>query len=278
MDIIYADSLFLLNTVIDYLILLAAGKVCARPLRRGRMALAAALGGAYALAAVLLPAPFGSAPVKLLAGLALVALAYGVDKHFPRCALAFFAVSAAFGGAVYAAASLGGYPRTGRLYIPVSMKVLVLSFAACYALVSLVFRHAGARTARKIMEVELGLGGRSVRFRALHDSGNELVDPLTGDRVLVVQAETLAPLFPSPSPLAEPDPLAALEKLSALPGLAGRFRLLPCGSVAGDGTLLLCFRPDSLSVDGRRRRDLLAAAAPARLSPDGDYQALIHIP
>ena len=49
MKIIYADSLVLLNAAVDYLLLLSAGKLCALPLRRWRMALGALWGGAYAL-------------------------------------------------------------------------------------------------------------------------------------------------------------------------------------------------------------------------------------
>ena len=44
MKVIYIDSLFLLNFILDYLLLLAAGRICALPLRRLRYALGAALG------------------------------------------------------------------------------------------------------------------------------------------------------------------------------------------------------------------------------------------
>ena len=47
MKTVYLDELFVLNLVIDYFLLLAAAKLCALPFRRGRFALAAALGGLY---------------------------------------------------------------------------------------------------------------------------------------------------------------------------------------------------------------------------------------
>ena len=55
MEIVYIDSLFLLNFIIDYLLLLAVGKICALPLRRWRMLLGALWGAVYAVLAVLLP-------------------------------------------------------------------------------------------------------------------------------------------------------------------------------------------------------------------------------
>ena len=51
--VIYLDELFLLNFVVDYLLLLAAGRLSGEVLRRGWLALGAAIGAAYAAAAVL---------------------------------------------------------------------------------------------------------------------------------------------------------------------------------------------------------------------------------
>lgn len=269
MEIIYADSLILLNALIDYLVLLAAGRINGLPLRRWRLALAAAFGGAYALASVLWPGFFALAAVKILAGLAMTAIAYGLTRRFLRLAVTVFAVAAAFAGAVYALAGLAGLPRTGGLYIPVSTRVLLLSFAVCYALLSLVFRGRGRRAEKKLYRVELTFRGKTVRFTALDDSGNELCDPISGGGVLVAQAETLAPLFDDPA-LLYADPAEALPRMND-----PRFRLLPCTCAAAESALLLCFRPDSVKIDGRARPDLLAAVARNALSPAGDYQAIV---
>ena len=54
MTVIYIDSVFVLNALMDYLLLLAAARLAGLPLRRGRYLLGALFGGAYA-AAVFLP-------------------------------------------------------------------------------------------------------------------------------------------------------------------------------------------------------------------------------
>ncbi|MBR1659040.1 MAG: sigma-E processing peptidase SpoIIGA [Oscillospiraceae bacterium] len=272
---VYADSLVLLNAAVDYLLLLSAGKLCALPLRRGRMALGALWGGVYALAAVLWPEWLALPVTKLLAGAAAVLIAFGCSRRTARAVAAFYAVAAAFAGAVYAAASLAGRDLRGGLWLPVSPRMLLLSFALCYAAVTLVFRRAGRRAERRIRRVELRLGQRSAAFAALEDSGNELTDPLSGCAVLVAEAEALSPLFPDGAPLADPDPLRAIETLSAAPG--PRFRLLPCTRVAAEGTLLLLFRPDAVCVDGASRRDLAVAVSPNRLCPDGAYQGILPL-
>ena len=48
MEVLYLDRLIAVNFLIDYCLLLAAGRVCGAHLRRGRFALAALIGAAYA--------------------------------------------------------------------------------------------------------------------------------------------------------------------------------------------------------------------------------------
>lgn len=271
MKIIYADTLILLNTVIDYLLLLSAGRLCAVPLRRGRMALGALWGGGYALLAAVHPSVFALWTAKLLAGALAVVIAFGLDRRTPGLMAAFFAVAAAFGGAVYAGARLRGEPAgTG---VPVSLPVLLLSFAVCYVGVDLAFRHAGRRVARRLHSVTVTLGGREATFSALDDSGNELIDPVSGCSVLIVSTAALAPLFRCPE-------LLTMDAAEAIGLLAERepeakFRLLPCTSAAAERALLLCFRPDRILVDGKIRRDLLTAVSRSTMAEDGEYQAIL---
>ena len=273
MKIIYADTLVLVNTVIDYLLLLSAGKLCALPLRRGRMALGALWGGGYSLLAAVRPGLFALWTVKLAAGALAVVIAFGAHRRTPRALAAFYGAAAAFGGAVYGAAALRGEPVEAG--VPVSLPVLVLSFAVCYAAISLVFRCRGGHTARRLHRAEVTLHGRTAEFSALEDSGNELTDPLTGCAVLIASPAALAPLFDRPE-LLTLEPAAALEQLCLLPeSLPLRFRLLPCRcAAAGDG-LLLCFRPDALRVDGEPRRDLLVAVSRGELDGTGEYEAIL---
>ena len=270
MKIIYADSTVALNAAVDYVLLLCAGKLCDAPLRRGRMALAALLGGAYALLCAVYPGFWALWTVKLAAGAAVVLVAFGADRRTPRVLAAFYAAAAAFGGAARFAASLRGEtPGAGGM----SMRVLGLSFAVCYAAVALIFRRVGARQGERLHDVALTRRGRTLTLRALEDSGNALIDPLTGDAVLVASAAALAPLFDDPELLA----LDAPEALAGLSGEQGRgLRLLPCSCVTAARGLLLCFRPEAIAVDGRARRDLLVAVSPHRLSPEGRYEAIIR--
>ena len=270
MKIIYADTLVLWNAAVDYLLLLAAGKLCALPLRRLRMALGALWGGAYALLAAVYPAFWGLWTVKLAAGALAVLLGFGAERRTPRALCAFYAMAACFGGAVRFLASLRGEP--GDAMAPVSVRVLLPAFALCYAAAALVFRGRGRERRETLHTVTLVRRGRELTLRALEDSGNALTDPLSGDGVLVADADALAPLFDD-APLLRMD---APEALARLEGEQGRgLRLLPCACVTAGHGLLLCFRPERMTVDGAARRDLLVAVSPNRLSPEGRYDAII---
>ena len=109
MDVIYLDRLFGLNLLLDYCLMLASARVCGVVLHRARYLLAALTGALYA-AVMVLPGCgwLGSGAMKLALGAAMALIAFGGEAHWARCAVVFFAVSAAFGGAVYAASMLAG--------------------------------------------------------------------------------------------------------------------------------------------------------------------------
>ena len=247
MDVIYLDSLFGLNLLIDYCLVLASARVCGVVLHRWRYALAALIGALYA-ALMVLPGCgwLANGAMKLALGAAMALIAFGGEAHLVRCTVVFFAVSAAFGGAVYAASMLAGVsPGSGAL-VTVSGRVLALSFAACYAAVSL---------------------------KALRDSGNDLHDPVSGLPAAVVERAAVLPLFPALHALPD-DAVQTLEALSALPECTGRVVLLPYRAVGVAGALLPAFRPDSVRIDGMPEPMLLALSAQA-LTSDGAFAMVL---
>ena len=273
METVYLDSLFALNFIIDYLLLLVSGRVCALPLVRRRIALGALLGGLYAVGAAVFPDALAMLSAKLAAGALMCLAAYGAGRLLVRLVLSFFAVAAAFAGAVYALGTLRGEGGGTLPFVPVSLPVLLLAFAVCYALLSLVFRRSGLRAGRCLLQTQVSLGGREAEFPALSDSGNELIDPLTGRGVLVAELSALAPLFSQPCAAAG-DPVALFSVLSETPELRGRVRLLPCRGAAG-AAVLPCFTPDMCRVGGEERA-LCVAVTPRALCADGEYRAIVN--
>ncbi len=268
MEVIYVDRLFLLDLVIDYCLLLLSGRVSGVVLRRGRYLMGAILGAAYAVM-LLLPGMqwLGSTTMKLALGLLMALIAYGSEARFWRCAGVFFAVSALFGGAVFAASILSEAEPLGGVFVSVTLRTLALSFGVCYFVIMQLFQRKALKAVRRVQTVEITYRGRTVTFPALRDTGNDLHDPTVGRAVLVAEREALRPLLPQDLP---EDPAAALLHLSDAKG----WKLLPCRTVGSSSGLLLCFKPDTVTIDGKPE-DLLIGISDTRLSDDGSYRGLL---
>lgn len=273
MRVVYIDSLFLLNFLLDYLALLLAGKVAGEPLRRLKMALGAFLGAAYAVSLFWPGWPFlGHFLIRLAVGLLMVLVVYGATRRLLRVFLLFLAVSAGMGGGIYALAYLGlGVDVAEGVATPsVDLRLILLGGLGAYCLLSLVGRRLGRHGGGELRRVAVWLDGREVSLTALVDSGNTLSDPVSGLPVLVVEGARLAPLLPPEADLVHP--------AGCFPQLAppGRFRLLPYRAVGVAQGLLLAVRADRVVVDGKESKSCLVALSPTPVSDGGGYQALIH--
>lgn len=267
MDVIYIDRLFFLNLILDYLLLLCSARVCGVRLRRKRYFLAALFGAGFASASIFPALEFLLlTPVKIAAGALMALIAYGSEERLARCCIVFFAVSALFGGAVWAISMQNGGSIGSPLYISVSMPVLVLSFGVIYAILSLVFRRSMKSADISVSEVHVEFMGKAAELRALHDSGNTLFDPITGSSVLIGGADTLSPLFPE---FADKFKAADCTEVLTVPELEGRLRLIPYSAVGTQSGMLAAFRPDRICIDGKERSDIIAAVSPHFVGGDG---------
>lgn len=270
MEVIYIDALFFLNLLVDYLLCLSTGRVCGLCLRRKRYLAAALLGALYAAAVYLPGLHFLSLPpLRLAAGLGMGLIAFGAERQPLRCAAVLLAVAAAFGGALWAISLAAG--GSGG-FVPLSSRILLLAFALCYGALRLLFHFRARKEERRLVYVTVGFLGRETRFTALADTGNSLLDPLSGARVLVACPHALRPLLREHTDLFSSLPPVELLELSAqLPELSGRLRLLPYTALSGGG-LLPVFHPDSLVIDGAAQNDTLIGISP--LAAGEDFEGL----
>lgn len=265
MKTIYADSLFITNLVIDYLLLLASAQVCGTVLKRRRYLLAAAVGSVYAVAVYLPGLGALAHPVmKLIAGLIMAYIAYYREARRVKCAMIFLAVSAAFGGFLWAIELAGGRPAFDT-------RALVAAFAACYVVMTAVFRRQGATADRPRVKAELSLAGKKSEFFALVDSGNGLIDPISNLPVMVICPHAAAPLFGVAPAVLHTDAVKLIERAGEIDALRSKLRLIPYSAVGGGG-MLAAFKPESALIDGEAR-EILAAISP-EVEGDG-YEGII---
>jgi stage II sporulation protein GA (sporulation sigma-E factor processing peptidase) len=275
MEIIYVDRVFLLNLIIDYLLLVVTCRLGGGPIRRGRCLLGAVLGGIYAVACFLPGYGFLSTAAFKLALWGLMSLAaFGGEAHLARYAVCFLVVSAVFGGGVWAASMLAGGAGPFGSAVALDLPTLGFSFAVGYALLTLALRHRMRAQPREIVPARLTLRDKTVELRCLRDTGNGLRENLSGRRVLVLDVGAAAPLFTpaEAEALRCTDGAAALIRLGQIPG-APHFRPVVYSAVGTSAALLPAFLPRELYIDGLPCRDYAAAISPTPIG-DGSFNSI----
>lgn len=274
MTVVYIDILFLLNWVANYLLLLAGGRMAGVVLRRGWLALAAAIGALYA-AAVFLPGMdwLSAWPCKGAAGVLMTLVAYGAGKHLLRASVMFFGASFVLGGLVLAVELMGGGPLTvenGVFYSRFDLRLLLVLFVLCYFVLSLFFRRVGRHGARETAKLDIQLLGNGICLTVLIDTGNTLTDPATNRPVVVVDYRAVRHLLPP-----EIDPRQPVESAEVLHSAGIKSRLIPFWAVGTEYGMLLAVRADEVCLNGKSLGALLIGLSPDLVSDGGGYQGLI---
>lgn len=284
MQVIYVDTLFLLNAIIDYFLLLTSAKIAGEPLKRLRFAIAAVLGGLYTVAIFIPELSFLSAvPCRFAVAIWMVLLAFWESSRLLRQCLIFFAVACGFGGGVYAIELLGGVPLalgSGVLYSEMDLKIVLLSGAGCYVVLSVVFARFGTHHGggHQLCQVVIGIGDKVIQRTALVDTGNTLTDPISGQAVPVAHIEAIKELLPATlwqlwKETGEPTEF--LAQLGQEPEWQRRFQLIPYRAVGIERGMLLALRVDKWLIDGKQDSGRLLALSPTPVSDGGAYHLLI---
>ena len=175
--VVYLDVLFAVNALMDGATLLAAARLGGVQVRKMRMILSSALGGGYAVLGAVWPM-LTLAPLRLLAGLGLCAVAFGRERHLARLCALYGVVSASFAGlaAALSAASGRRLLLSCGYYFAVPIQVLVLAAAVGYAASGILLRGDAKHGAlhRETETLTIRFGNRQTAVRVLYDTGNDL--------------------------------------------------------------------------------------------------------
>ncbi len=275
--VLYADSVWMVNTLVDFLMLMLAARLCGYCARPWRCFCGAALGGVYAVI-TLLPGFYflASAPWQLVFFLLMAASAYGLRKKALRPAALAYLCSFALAGFLFLL--LQYFPvleissRGGLLY-PAGTRILLLLAGAFYLAAALMASGSMRHSRGELHEIRLKTPSGSVRVNALHDTGNSLRDPLSGKPVVVLCGSCGKELLGFA--LSQDDLRDAAGLYSTVVKLhpEHRFRLIPYRTV-GISTGMLLAAACVLQI-GNRKESVFAALSPHPISDGGSYEALI---
>ena len=255
--VVYVDKVFVVNFAINSLLLYITHRTIRSRTSKGRIPLAAAVGAAYA---VIWYVPgmvwlFGFLG-RLIFSCILIRIAFsprGV-RAFAAAVIVFFAMTFAFGGAVYA---VMGMVDKNASRAPIWV-LAVSTIAAFIGITVITARYKRMLIKeRSFVDIDITMNGKTTRFQGLVDTGHSLYEPITGNPVIVVEYDKL--------------------KCILTEDLNKRTCVIPFRSVGQDGGVMTGFHPDGLKVNGEMIKKAVVGIYRGNLSSDGSYSGLIGI-
>ncbi|MBR2309440.1 MAG: sigma-E processing peptidase SpoIIGA [Oscillospiraceae bacterium] len=248
----YAMGVMSLATIVQWLLLTGTNRLSRMPSRRPLVLLSAVIGGVYTGMCLLPQWSFWSKTSCHFAVLVLLGVvSFGISvSAWQRTAvyillnMALEGIAAGFGGVDYWRYT----PAVGMLWVLCTVGFLNKPSAGRY------------------IPMELSYAGKSMTVTALEDTGNFLTDPLTGQQVLVVNANVAASIAGLTKKQLQ-SPLDTLKSVQ-IPGL----RLIPYKTVGQSGNFLLALRMQ-VKVN-KQVEHYLVAFAPEMFGKEEIYQAL----
>lgn len=293
MPTIYVDILFVVNFVINLLLLFATAKIAGIKPRLYRLCLGALAGGIYGVIMFLpgLQMLYG-VWTKIAFSLAIIAIAYNIPgiKEFVRVTGVFYMVCFVFGGVVAGVfyltglgAATGAIISSGAIYLSLPWQVLLIASVSAFIMLVIFVRALKKRVWREGIEARLTIicAGKSVGINALLDTGNRLCDPVTGTSVVVVDIEGIKELLPFGI-------MSALTQFNISGELTdtieadwmSRIRLIPYKAIGTNNGVLPGFKPDYAVVEQRGGKkaicECIIGVYSGRLSENGSYSAIVN--
>lgn len=249
---IYIDVFFLINFMMDYLLLAAACRMMSGRFRRGRVLLGAVTGSLLTCLVIMIPVTGTIKIVMYHIGVNSVMILAGIPvnsfREFVKAFLMIYTGGFLLGGIF---SFWKQYIRTGSLFFlfaVISYEILVLVWN---------FWKRIQKRDHYTCEVVIEQSGKKNRLPGLIDTGNHLRDPLTDIPVCIVEREAVRELMTENQ----------------------KRRYIGFRSVGNENEILLLLQFDSLYLYGeeeRQIRDIWIGITDTKISSDGAYRMIVN--
>ncbi len=279
---IYVDIYLMTNFVLNYALLYATAVAANRTTTARKLLQAAAVGTGYSFG-YLLPGwnLLYSLPAVVVIAVILVAIAMR-PLNLPTDLVLLFpfvglVLAAGGAGLVLMGASTARKYRSGDVLA--SRLSFVVGLAALILIIGLGAKYYWNRrvySGDMMVELTVVIGGKHWRCQGFVDTGNQLVDPLSGSPVIVIEQEAIQDImgdsWPGEGELST-DSRSYPSEAADLLGV--RFKLIPFKSLGDDRGVMIGFRPDQLYIGEHKVDDVVICLARQSLSSTAEYQALV---
>lgn len=269
---VYADMLFLVNWLMDYILLCAVAVMLRLKTEKKRLCGAAALGALWVCVTAIFSVPLWLEKTAslLLINSAMIRVAFKTTRKgdYVHAVFLLYAIGLLGGGVanlVYFHTGVGAYLK-GMIHgetigIASSVAVMISAGAVCGVLRMIRSITDHESRLRCCYQACLFLGDNAVTLTAFLDTGNQLREPITGKAVHIAEKSKLAALEQRPEETVK--------------------MLIPFHAVGTEAGLLTALRIDRMELirsDGRKitlERPLVGLYE-GKLSSKEEYQMLLH--
>lgn len=289
-DTVYIDILFLINIIVDCLIILSASLMVRKKAKPLRIILASVLGGIYSCFVFFIN--LGIILGNILTFLLIVLTTYiifGFDsiKSFLK---GFFALSAAvfiYGGitfCLYLFTDAGAVMAfsNGAIYIDIPIFVFLGFCILAYIVIWIITKIIAWYNPKEVIyDFKLILNNNETSIRGFVDTGNFLDDPLSGSPVVITEFNSVKDILPE-----KILPcfklclnITGLTDVITESGFEKKFRLINYKGVENGG-MLPAFKPDKMYIkinnNYREVNNVVIAVTNKKISDTEDYTALLN--
>ncbi len=273
--IVYWDMLFLINFFMDYLTIYTSSKLSGIYSSKIKTGIAALIGGVYGIFM------FENSFMGLIGIFVSVLMIYIAFSHINvKLVLIFYCNLFLLGGIAMCLNTLFSYAKRIE-YMIYTENVLWLTLIGSTISVFLIcclfkiFKRNIIKE-RQIQKILVSFEGRNIIIAGLMDTGNLLLDPVTGYPVILVFYEKIKEILPDSLKLflSEDGDLTTLLNIK----YKNKIRLIPY-KTAGNESVLKGFRPDYiiLNDDGKRViKDIVIAVVYKQMSANNEFEAVLN--
>jgi len=246
---VYIDSLFLINSVTDFMLIILSMKILKKRIVLWRAAAAAVFGGIYATVIFFFNSHI---IISVIVSVIMLIIAYKPSSlyDFFKMITAFYTSSFILSG-IMMMLFYGnyGFVTNKIFYIRLPVSIFILSSFLFYMLINII-SVVYKKIKKNILHISVLYNGDNIIVSALEDSGNLLREPVTNKPVMI----------------AERDLFNIREK-------EGKF-VVPFHSLGCESGIIYAVRPEKAEYMGEEI-DVLIGLYDGKLSKNNEYNALI---
>ncbi len=280
--IVYVDMLFLLNFLMDSVIIYATGLLVKKAIHIPRMILSATISALYSAIMFFPRVSFlYSVFFKIIFLVLSVWLAFPARtlKVLVKNTIMFLAVNLIFGGMVFVVifvtdfgTAVGSVVSNGEVYINITPSVLISSTVLAYivAYITSYIKQHNIKQSKLTTPATIWFGTKNITVTTLCDTGCSLSDPISGYPAMIISHEDGKELLPKSF-------FESLTTGGIIPQeFKNRYRIIPFSTIDNRNGIMHGFIPDKVYIHGHEISKTVIAVSKTLLNSDTGFSAILN--